>query len=227
MPHTHTPKNVNRKPMMASVSDKQKVIMPSLTRFFTTAALQKNGASKHMEIFLNQVSKGAPISLRVIDWFVTNYSREHDVNYLNTTTGRNFNVHKEYKIRLKSYTKRQFDPFCRRNRINFYYSEDALVLTTVGQLNFFKWAIENHVLQYIEQHLSAIEKAMRKFVRAQRDERRNAGDKSGTHKTPKSGGSSRTRKRVNAGTPVGGSGLPHRRTNMVFTQRAPVTVSFS
>ena len=217
---------------MASVSDKQKVIMPSLERFFITTAVQKNGMSRNMEIFLNQVSKGAPISLRVIDWFVTNYSREHDVSYVNTNTGRPFNVHKEYKTRLKSYTKRQFDPFCRRNRINFYYSEGSVVLTTVGQLNFFKWAIENQVLDYIEQHLPDIEKAMRKFVRAQRDERKLTDDKSGKGGSSKTHGS-KTRKRTNDTTQMGGAGggsgggVSSRRTNQVFTQRAPVTVCFS
>jgi hypothetical protein len=227
MPH-HTTKTISRKPMMASVSDKQKVIMPSLERFFIATALQKNGLSRHMEVFLSQVSKGAPISLRVIDWFVTNYSREHDVSYVNAATGRTFNVHKEYKTRLKSYTKRQFDPFCRRNRINFYYSEGAVVLTTVGQLNFFKWAIENHVLEYIEKHLPEIEKAMRKFVRAQRDERRSADDKGGKGSASK-GNLSKTRKRTSETTPSGGGSgvVAQRRTNQVFTQRAPITVCFS
>jgi hypothetical protein len=32
--------------------------------------------------------------------------------------------------------------------------------TTLGQLNFFKWAIENRVLEYIESHYDAIERDM-------------------------------------------------------------------
>ena len=34
------------------------------------------------------------------------------------------------------------------------------VQTTIGQLNFFRWAIENDVLNYIEENYSNIEKDM-------------------------------------------------------------------
>ena len=46
---------------------------------------------------------------------------------------------------------KQFDPFCRRDRIQFNYGKDKYIITTVGQLNFFRWAIENKVLDYIKQ----------------------------------------------------------------------------
>ena len=32
--------------------------------------------------------------------------------------------------------------------------------TTIGQLNFFKWVIENKVIEYIEEHYDAIEADM-------------------------------------------------------------------
>ena len=34
------------------------------------------------------------------------------------------------------------------------------VQTTLGQLNFFKWALENKVIDYIEQNYNEIEKDM-------------------------------------------------------------------
>ena len=71
-----------------------------------------------------------------------------------------FNVHLNYKSQLKSFQKKQFDPFCRRQRINFYYTKDKHFVTTVGQLNFFKWAIENNIIDYIENNYSDIEKDM-------------------------------------------------------------------
>ena len=40
-----------------------------------------------------------------------------------------------------------FDPFCRWKRIKFHDFE-----TTVGQLNFFEWAISDDVLDYLENH---------------------------------------------------------------------------
>ena len=72
----------------------------------------------------------------------------------------------------RKYSKRQFDPFCRRDRIHFYYTPTHKVETTVGQLNFFRWAIENHVVEYVAAHLQDIESAMRVYVKAQRDARR-------------------------------------------------------
>ena len=68
-----------------------------------------------------------------------------------------------YKAQLKSYKKKNFDPF-RRDR-KFYYSYDQLddtkkVLTTLGQLNFFKWAISNKIIDYVEKHYEDINRSM-------------------------------------------------------------------
>merc|ERR1711968_212709 len=93
------------------------------------------------------------ISLRVIDWFVTNYSKKFNTSYfINTIDNtildedtdyypincKEFLVYQDYKLQLKGYSKKQFDPFCRRSRTNFYYNETESFVTTVGQLNFFK-----------------------------------------------------------------------------------------
>ena len=61
---------------------------------------------------------------------------------------------------LKAYSKRRFDPFCRWERITVPYNENSHIQTTIGQLNFFKWALENHVVDYIEQNYANIEKDM-------------------------------------------------------------------
>lgn len=171
----HTTKNI-KKP---SASNKQNMLVQSLEHFFTV----KDDHAQHMQQFLQLVEKGAPISLRVIDWFVTNYSREHDVKYITVSPDdgheRMFYVHESYKVQLKAYSKRQFDPFCRRQRILFHYetTKDGKtvvnsVRTTIGQLNFFRWAIGNQIMQYVEKYIDQIEEAMRLFVRAQRDEKR-------------------------------------------------------
>jgi len=102
------------------------------------------------------------ISIRIIDWFVTNYSKQYWVNYRITkgTNTRIFKVYKDYKLNLKAYNKRRFDPFCRWERIEFPYKNDIVIQTTIGQLNFFKWALENKVIDYIEQHYNEIETDM-------------------------------------------------------------------
>ena len=68
-----------------------------------------------------------------------------------------FIVHLNYKNQLKAYSKKQFDPFCRRNRIQFDLNNDKFLITTVGQLNFFRWAIDTNVIDYIKQNIEDIE----------------------------------------------------------------------
>ena len=78
----------------------------------------------------------------------------------------NLNVHHSYKSQLKAYSKKRFDPFCRRNRILFRFDEDNELETTIGQLNFFRWTIQNSVLTYISEHLEEIESDMNTCYKA-------------------------------------------------------------
>ncbi len=89
------------------------------------------------------------ISLRLLDWLVTNYAKKHNVSYL--VGDRHVIVYLEYKSHLKAYSKKMFDPFCRWKRIQFMGMD-----TTVGQLNFFEWAIADNVLEYLETNYDAI-----------------------------------------------------------------------
>ena len=113
------------------------------------------------------------ISLRVIDWFVTNYSKKFNIYYeiFKSPSGKmtfnsdgnilykQINIYNMYKSQLKSYSKKKFDPFCRRDRINFNCN-DIDIETTMGQLNFFKWAIDNMIIEYIIQNYEDIENDM-------------------------------------------------------------------
>jgi hypothetical protein len=121
------------------------------------------------------LDKNEGLSLRLIDWFITNYSKKFNIYYLiyETPGGKKtlcetgnkiytqFNVYQSYKSQLKAYSKKKFDPFCRRERILFDkdITNDSLE-TTIGQLNFFKWAISNLVIDYIEKHKQDIEEDM-------------------------------------------------------------------
>ena len=104
------------------------------------------------------------VSLRVLDWFVTNYAKKHHTTYPLKKNGRklNFDVFLNYKSQLKAYNKRFFDPFCRtnknnnKNKIAFQYDKDKQLVTTIGQLNFFRWAIRNNVIKYVKEHLKDI-----------------------------------------------------------------------
>jgi hypothetical protein len=100
------------------------------------------------------------ISLRIIDWFATNYAKKYYTVYTIQNTLRRFKVYVDYKLKLKAYSKKRFDPFCRWDRITIPYKDGTFIQTTIGQLNFFKWAIENDVVNYIEENYQTIENDM-------------------------------------------------------------------
>jgi hypothetical protein len=71
-----------------------------------------------------------------------------------------FKVYNDYKLKLKAYSKKRFDPFCRWERISIPYDDEKYMETTIGQLNFFKWAIENKIIDYIKTNYAEIENDM-------------------------------------------------------------------
>ena len=120
---------------------------------------------KHLRFMMNVISGEAQISLRIVDWFVTNYAKKYYTVYdlknpMCPGRTQRFKVYNDYKLKLKAYSKRRFDPFCRWERIKIPYDENNYMETTIGQLNFFKWAIENNIVHYIQEHYDEIEKDM-------------------------------------------------------------------
>lgn len=129
---------------------KSDLLMINLTKFFTT--------KKNYDIILPILNGESKLSLRIIDWFVTNYSKKFNTSYI--INGSQFIVYLDYKKRLKAYSKKAFDPFCRRQRIQFYYTKNEHIITTVGQLNFFQWAIQQNIIKYIYKNIHNIENDM-------------------------------------------------------------------
>jgi hypothetical protein len=112
----------------------------------------------HLNEMLRVITGESKISLRIVDWFATNYSKKNYTVY--EVTEKRFKVYVDYKLKLKAYSKKRFDPFCRWERINIPYKEDSTIETTIGQLNFFKWIVENKIIDYIENNYQAIENDM-------------------------------------------------------------------
>jgi len=145
--HRVTPDPQTRK---RKIICKQELIIQSLQIFYSNR-------SDLVEL-LKIIEGESLMSLRLIDWFVTNYAKFHNISYIHK--GSDFFVYIDYKNQLKAYSKKLFDPFCRRERILFQIGSIPAFVTTVGKLNFFRWAIEKGVLDYIQLNLSNIEKEM-------------------------------------------------------------------
>lgn len=116
--------------------------------------------NNNLEKILNIINGQSKISLRIIDWFATNYAKKYYTVYLLSDGIKRFKVYMDYKLKLRAYSKRRFDPFCRWERITIPYKDNNFIQTTIGQLNFFKWALENEVLNYINENYNIIEKDM-------------------------------------------------------------------
>ena len=152
-----------------TIEKKQDLLFRSLKDFYNK--------DKNLFRLYSILSKDGPISLRIIDYLCTNYAKsEAVVYYLKTSDTTPFNLYLQYRAQLKAYSKLQFDPFRRHQRISLKcsISPDGHLETTVAQLNFFKWAFENKVIDYLENlnNREKIEKHMHskcKSIQTQKD----------------------------------------------------------
>jgi len=136
------------------------LLMSSLMDFYNS----RDNLNKMIQI----INGKSDISLRIVDWFVTNYAKKYYTVYEQSSGTENaqiisrFKVYNDYKLKLKAYSKKRFDPFCRWDRVSIPYDKEQCVETTIGQLNFFKWAIENNIIEYIKNNYETIENDMNK-----------------------------------------------------------------
>jgi hypothetical protein len=135
---------------------RRELLILSLQKFYNS----RNDIDKLIPILQGQ----GELSLRLIDWFVTNYAKKHHVSYM--LGGQEFIVYLNYKSQLKAFSKKLFDPFCRRERILFQCGNAEPFETTVGQLNFFRWTFEKDILSYVKEHIADIQRE-EKQARAQ------------------------------------------------------------
>jgi hypothetical protein len=148
--YTSDPQTRKRK-----IECKPELVIASLQRFY----------ANHPEIdkVLTYLNGEAPLSLRIIDWFVTKYSRKGFVRY--PLNGQEFLVYLSYKGQLKAYSKQYFDPNCRRERIMFTIPGHEQFMTTIGKLNFFRWALESKILDYMEAHEEEIRSGYNSYLK--------------------------------------------------------------
>jgi hypothetical protein len=137
---------------MTTYDKQNELLLTNLTKYYS------DNDFVQLDKILNILKGESEISLRIIDWFVTNYSKQqYTIKML--TNGKRLKVYDDYKLKLKAYSKKRFDPFCRWDKIIVPY-KSKFIQTTIGQLNFFKWVIENEIIEYIEANYDDIEADM-------------------------------------------------------------------
>ena len=129
------------------IQSKEQLVLHRLTTFY--------GSPEVLSRVRSILTGDSKISLRLIDWLVTNYAKKYNISYVTKADSRHVIVYLAYKSHLKAYSKKMFDPFCRWKRIKFMDMS-----TTVGQLSFFEWAIQDEVLDYLEAHYDEVQADM-------------------------------------------------------------------
>ncbi len=139
------------------INQKKIDLMIEITKFYDN--------KKHIDELLKYLGSERLISMRMIEFFVSVYCDEKSVIYpLKNSDGtiEHFNVGLRYRSAIGNYNKDYFDPFCRKQKIIYIYKSDdktyKQIHTSIGQLNFFKWAFAYRVLRYMKNHYDDIEK---------------------------------------------------------------------
>jgi hypothetical protein len=178
---------------MVRPTSRADLLMTSLSVFYKQP--------ENFKVLFDLISGKSKISLRMIDFVTTTYARVHEVTYpvapdeaptdqhepdpeagtLPVACSRPalFMVHSAYKAALKSYSKKNFDPFRRGENITLEYNTSGdYIVTSIGQMNIVQWLITNKVLSYITEHFDDINGEIgslnRKIAEAREDEKKPA-----------------------------------------------------
>ena len=109
-------------------------------------------------LLANIIEGTSSISRRTFEYFVTNYAMKHNISYDLIEKGikSKFIVHSSYKDQLKAHRKKYFDPFGRGDRIPFF-SQNNCIITTIGQLNFYRWFFSKNIYSYCYENYKDIQ----------------------------------------------------------------------
>eukprot|EP00741_Cyanophora_paradoxa_P001578 tig00000492_g1529.t1 len=169
---THPAFRLRGKEILSDLERVGELLLQSLELFYDKEA--------HRAVLENILVKREGPSLRLFDWLCTNYAKKHDL-IISDPSGRPLKLHNEYKRVLKSYSKRNFDPFCRRFPYHIRKG-DLCLRTSIGQMNFFRWAIQCGVVAYARENLEAIEGDMNSSMERRRALKREAIEQTGEYR---------------------------------------------
>jgi hypothetical protein len=130
------------------MDQKETLLYASLKKFFKDP--------QHAERLKAILGPETTISLRVLDWLTTTYSKRNRLFFV-AENGQLIDVHASYKSHLRSFSKTYFDIFRRGDeKITFDTECDFTCETTLAQLNFCRWLIKYDVLTYYENNLDKL-----------------------------------------------------------------------
>lgn len=165
--------------MVDLINTSNDLLLNSLNSFYSN--------NDDYKLILKKIINGKhELSLRMIDWLVTRFAKSNNIIYwINDNDNDNkiyyylpdndekikndkfkkITLYLDYRAQLKSFKKFNFDAFRRHKRIFFKINDktDEYIETTIGQLNFFKWAFNNKIINYAIENQKIIYENMSKF----------------------------------------------------------------
>ena len=134
------------------ISRKDEVLLCSVLQWY-------NEDASRVRTFSDIVNHRNGLSLRIIDWLITNFSKAFSVAI--ESDGLPRNLCRDYHKNLSAHNKKNFDPFARRRRIHILLFDDQRRVSTIGQLNFFRWFLSKDLVGFLLQNKTVIEKHMK------------------------------------------------------------------
>lgn len=144
---------------------RERVLLSRLTRECTQDVARR--------IIVPLITKSSPVSLRVLDWTVVNWSKKHNVVCTSSVTGEVVNIHRAYLNTLSFWKRKLFDPFRRRSRIALAF-DGREYETTLGQVNFAVFLHVTGIYAYVLRNVEDIEEDMNRASMQHKCERRAA-----------------------------------------------------
>lgn len=115
----------------AALSRRELLLLRRLENEYTPALLR--------DVLKPLITQTSPVSLRALDWCVTNWAKQHNVVCSGAVPGAITNVHHAYRTTLAFWKRKLFDPFRRRLRVAVRIDGEVHE-TTLGQANFALWS---------------------------------------------------------------------------------------
>jgi hypothetical protein len=133
-----------------NLTSQEVLLLKSLEEFYNN--------NEYFNLLLDIIEGTSTISRRTFEYFVTKYSMNHNISYDIEEKGLKhiFIVHSSYKDQLKAHKKKYFDPFGRGDRIPFFSNNDCII-TTIGQLNFYRWFFTKNIYNYCVNNYNIIQ----------------------------------------------------------------------
>jgi len=138
--------------LATSFSRKDEVLLSSVLLWF-------NEEESRVQTFSDIVHHKNGLSLRIIDWLITNFTKSFSVAI--ESDGLPRNLHRDYHKNLSAHNKKNFDPFARRRRIHIVLFGKEERVSTIGQLNFFRWFLSKNLVGFLLENKTVIEKHMK------------------------------------------------------------------